>query len=184
MVFLHVYCRANNNPEDGEIQSDMRVRVNLDDFVDNGVIYYVAAAPPDYRTSYTGSGLPYASPEQAFQGTPNRGKVQVQGNAATINLLYPNSFYIGLGTVIVPPTLYLYYKVGGQNKETAIKLSDGVPYRFLTYPMKFTQPRNGAHFYDGMYHLPVRTQEQILRDGGYPAVNKMAKNFWGLKPPV
>lgn len=185
MVFVHVYCRAGNNTsQDSEVGSDMRVHATLDDFVDDGVIHYIAASPPDYRTSYTGSALPFASPQQAFQGTPNRGKVAVQGDSVVLNLLYPNSFYIGLGTVIVPPTLYLYYRVGGKNKEMAVKLSDGVPYRFLTYPMKFTQPRDGAHFYHGMHELPVRTQEQIFRDGGYPSTNKMAKNFWGLKPPV
>ena len=30
--------------------------------------------------------------------------------------------------------------------------------------------------------LPIRGQEQILRDRGYPDVNVMPKNFWGLKP--
>ena len=32
--------------------------------------------------------------------------------------------------------------------------------------------------------LPIRTQEQILRDSGYPKDNRVPDNFWGLKPPL
>ena len=31
--------------------------------------------------------------------------------------------------------------------------------------------------------MPIRGQETILRDSGFPEVNVMPKNFWGLKPP-
>ena len=39
-------------------------------------------------------------------------------------------------------------------------------------------------FYKSLQTLPVRSQEQILRDSAYPKKNKMPKNFWGLTPPV
>lgn len=181
MFFVHVYCR-NSQGRDGP--KDTTLHATIDDVVDDGRVHYMAAAPPDYRTSYTGSALPFPSYSHAMAKTPNKGVAHIQGDTLSIQLTYPNSFYIGLGTVIVPPTVYLFYKSGGKQKEVGVKLSDGVPYRFLTYPMKFTAPRKGADFYDGMHALPARTQEQILRDGGYPATNKMAVNFWGLKPPV
>ena len=44
--------------------------------------------------------------------------------------------------------------------------------------------RDGPTFYEGGWDMPVRTQEQILRDGGYPSYNKEADTFWGLKPPM
>ena len=55
----------------------------------------------------------------------------------------------------------------------------------LTYPpLKNERPRSGPEFYEGLWELPVRTQEEICRQSGYPEVNKMPKNFWGLKPPL
>ena len=39
-------------------------------------------------------------------------------------------------------------------------------------------------FYHCGNSLPVRTQEQVLRDSGYPEDNRMPDNFWGLKPPM
>ena len=45
----------------------------------------------------------------------------------------------------------------------SFKLSGGIPYRTLTYPEK----RNSPMFYNGRDKLPIRTQEQILRDYSY-----------------
>ena len=54
----------------------------------------------------------------------------------------------------------------------------------LTYPQTpITISRESPKFYDGGFQMPIRTQEQILRDSAYPSNNKMPKNFWGLKPP-
>ena len=38
-------------------------------------------------------------------------------------------------------------------------------------------------FYSGRTRLPTRTQEQILRDSGFPEINQMPPNYWGLRPP-
>ena len=55
----------------------------------------------------------------------------------------------------------------------------------LTYPP--SQPKTAARanprFYSGRTELPMRTQEQILRDSGYPENNKMPANFWGKAVP-
>ena len=41
---------------------------------ENNIIYYSAANPPDYRATYTGSGLPFANQHIAFENSPNKGK--------------------------------------------------------------------------------------------------------------
>ena len=182
MVFLHVYCIS---PESSLSPfKDMNVTITFDEVVDNNTVSYIAASPPDYRSSFTGSGMPWTNWKQAFDNTPNKGTIDVGGASGTIQIVYPNSFYSGLGTVIIGPTLYLNYTSGGEERRKAIRLSDGVPYRLLSYPMKFTKPRKNVMFYDGTWDLPVRTQEQILRSARYPETNQMSQNFWGFKPPV
>jgi hypothetical protein len=180
MVFIHVYCISSESTP----HKDMNVTITFDEVVDDGVVSYIAPSPPDYRTSFTGSGMPWTNWKQAFENTPNKGTIDVTAANATVQIVYPNSFYSGLGTVIIGPTLYLNYTSGGQERRKAIRLSDGIPYRLLSYPMKFTKPRKNVMFYDGIWDLPVRTQEQILRGAGYPDTNNMSSNFWSLKPPV
>lgn len=167
-------------------ESDYEIVVHgviLDDIKDN-IIEYVAASPPDFRATFTGSGLPFANERMAFEGTPNSGVMQLPlGSKFTIKILYPNSYYVGLGTVIIPPTLYItYWTRDGNRKFVPIPVSKGIPFRFLTYPMQFTKARKDATFYEGGWQLPVRTQEQILRSSAYPSVNSMPENFWGDKP--
>ncbi len=149
-------------------------------------ISYIAACPPDYRSSYTGSALPFANEQMAFDETPNKGQVNIQpGNSFSIKIVYPNSYYAALGTVIIPPTLYITYKdISNAETTVGIPVSKGIPYRLLTYPMQFTKARKDCMFYDGGWELPVRTQEQILLGAAYPSMNKMSDNFWGLKPPM
>jgi len=149
-------------------------------------VSFIAACPPDYRASYTGSGLPFANEKMAFDGTPNKGSVPLRsGNTFSVKITYPNSYYAGLGTVIIPPTLYLTYKdINNEETIVSIPVSKGIPYRLLTYPMQFTKARKDCLFYSGGWEMPVRTQEQILRDSAYPPLNKMADNFWGQKPPM
>ena len=182
MVFLHVYCISPESTP--STHKDMNVTIEFEEVVDDGIVSYIAPSPPDYRSSFTGSGMPWTNWKQAFDNTPNKGTIDITAANATVKIVYPNSFYSGLGTVIIGPTLYLNYTSGGQDRRKAIRLSDGVPYRLLSYPMKFTKPRKNVMFYDGIWDLPVRTQEQILLSAGYPDTNHMSPNFWGLKPPV
>ena len=160
--------------------NDITVFGRLHETVPEGFIRYVAASPPDYRATYTGSGLPFASHSQAFYNTPNKGIVRLVDNTFEIRLMYPNSYYIGLGTVMVPPTVYIFYQNNeGKTRKVPIQISEGIPYRSLTY----SPIRKDAMFYKWGWSLPVRTQEQVLRDAGYPSYNTMDVNHWGLKPP-
>lgn len=161
------------------------IKGTIYDNVKGQTLEYYAAAPPDFRATYTGSGLPFANPQMAFDGSPNIGVVELSpGNNFTLNILYPNSYYIGLGTVIIPPTVYIsYYSLTSQEKKIVpIQISKGIPYRLLTYPMQYTKARKDATFYAGGFELPVRSQEQILRDSAYPSRNEMSSDFWGLRP--
>lgn len=150
------------------------------------MILFWAANPPNYNTSYAGSGIPYPNPEVAFDHTPNKGAVRVKNGRFQFFIRYPSSFYAGLGTYYVEP--HVYYKVcdggGEESKVHTIRVGNGIPFRMLTYPPPpNTAPRRNVNFYAGRDLLPVRTQEQILRDSGYPTKDVMPKNFWGLAIP-
>jgi hypothetical protein len=188
--FESVYCRAT--VEKGKYDAQLVIKGQIKETVRDNTVYYIAATPPDYRATFTGSGLPFASQTQAFQGTPNIGQVQTNfGGEFEIKIMTPNAYYVGLGTVYVPPTLYLeYFDHQGKKKNVSIKLSDGIPYRTLTHPgatisgTNTGQARANAMFYATQFKLPVRSQEQILRDSAYPETNHMDQDFWGLKPPL
>lgn len=184
--FSTLYCH-------GEIQEDTQksskydivVKGAMTEPVENGQIRYLAASPADRRASYSGSGFPFHNAEQAFIDSPNRGIVELVGNTFEIPLLFPNSYYIQLGRELIPPTLFIYYNnQSGEKRIIEIKLSDPIPYRFLGYPAQFTLGRNGADFYHAHHNLPVRSQEQVLRDSAYPSENKMDSDFWGLRPAL
>jgi hypothetical protein len=172
----------------GEYDSQLVVSGKIKDDVKDNKLHFMAAAPPDYRASYSGSALPFTSQLQAFDNTPNRGIVKVSPTGEfTISLMTPNAYYVGLTTVYVPPMLFLEYATpNGDRRNINIRLSDGIPYRSLTWPGpgQNTTPRGNAMFYGTQFSLPVRSQEQILRDSAYPAKNHMEPTFWGLKPPL
>ena len=158
---------------------DVEVKGSVKTIMSNPKVIFWAANPPTYSTSYSGSGLPYHSADQAFDKTPNLGVVQAENGKFQFKLKFPNSYYSGLGTVYMPP--HVYIKVcenGTDGKVESIKLGDGIPFRMLTYPPPPSQaPRCSSIFYGGRNKLPVRTQEQILRDSSYPNINKMPDNF-------
>lgn len=159
--------------------SDIVVEGKFNFAVKDGRVSYIAASPADFRASYTGSALPFTSPEMALQGTPNKGTLQLDSeNGFQMTLKLPNSYYSGHGTVLVPPTVYLTFATSEAPERTvAVKLNEPLPYRTLTYP----NGRTSAMFYD--VPLPVRSQEQILRDAAYPSHSmQMPQNHWGLKP--
>lgn len=147
----------------------------------NSKILFWAANPPTYGSSYTGSGLPFPNPNIAYENTENKGIVTCQNGNYTFNLQFPNAYYKGLGTVYVEPCYHV--KLCGSEKIYTFKLSSGIPFRMITYPASYSsKPRTSATFYD-VKDNGIRTQEQILRDSGFPSLNKIPKSFWGKKPP-
>jgi hypothetical protein len=161
--------------------AELTVQGSLRHTPDDGRLHYLAAAPPDLRTSAAGSALPFADAEQAFCNTPNRGTIHVggPGNHFQVRLRCPNAYYAGLGTVYIPPTLHLKYMHGGRAVHEARQVSEGVPFRALTYP----PARTGPEFYAVPDRL-LRSQEQILYDSAFPDFNRQPADFWGGKPPL
>lgn len=180
--FASMFCKCNIQQVG---KYDIKVKGRIDEQVKGGKIYYIAAAPADHRATYTGSGLPFSNQIQAFDNTPNAGTVDIgMDNSFEIDLMTPNSYMVGLGSITVPPTLYIQY-INSMNepKTVTVKVSDGIPYRTLTYPT-VPRPRSDASFYDSQFDLQVRSQEQILIEAGYPRINTMPNNHWGTKPPL
>ena len=176
-----ISARAKYDDTGGVVISGQVKNADPDAFV-----VFWAASPPDYRTSFSGSGLPYANSEMAYDNTPNRGTVPIQADGTfQFKMRYPSGYYTGLGTIFMQP--HVSVQVNSPTKvgtPMVVRIDEGVPFRMLTYPpMPETAPRCSPNFYGGRDNLPVRTQEQILRDSGYPSTNQMPANFWGLKPP-
>ena len=152
------------------------VKGKLKTDISNAKLLYYAPNPPTYCSSYSGSGLPYPNPSAAFENTPNKGAVIINSDGKfSFRVRYPNSYYTGLGSVYVPP--HVFVKVCGQDKIHTIELGNGIPFRLLSYPFL----RKNVQFYNtkGRNMLPPRTQERILRDSGYPNKNEMPLDFWG-----
>jgi hypothetical protein len=161
-------------------EKDMHIRGYFTEDIDNDIIQYIAPSPPDYRASFSGSGLPYANEAQAYEGTPNIGRVILKNNTFAFNIATPNGYYEDFSSKIVSPFVYINYKIGGIEKNLKINLlNSSIPYRSLTH----------SENYNEMFYLnedlPIRTQEAILIDSKYPMTNKKNNNaseFWGLKP--
>lgn len=151
----------------------------------NPLITFWAPNPPNYRTSYSGSALPYPNPTIAYENTPNQGSIYATNRQFEVKIKYPNSYYSGMGNIYMQPHIHFKVCEDGCNSEVySIKLGEGTPFRLLTYPSPpETAPRCSSMFYYGRDRQPVRTQEQILVDSAYPTENKMPKNFWGLAIP-
>jgi hypothetical protein len=157
------------------------VRGQLPERPDKQTVAFIAASPPDHGTSFSGSGLPFPNMKVAFDNSPNQGEILVDAqNNFEIPLIYPNSYYVALGTLKITPRVYIMYQLAGVVKQMYIELGEGISYRTLSYPPS----RKDATFYAGLLDLPVRTQEEILRDSAFPKVDQEHPNFWGLKPPV
>jgi hypothetical protein len=161
---------------------DLTLNVTLKGYEmqDNVDVLYWAASPATRGMSFSGSGLPYPNPDVAYDQTPNRGSVKMNGGQFTVKLKAPNAYYVGLGTLYIPPMLHI--KVCGDKKIYHIPITHGIPFRTLTYPSPPSKkPRSNAMFYC-TGDLPVRSQHQILLDSAYKHDQPMPDNFWGLRP--
>ncbi len=191
---------------------DITIQGEVNTSSPNPTIVYWAPNPPTYGTSYSGSALPYHDSIQAYDNTPNIGAVKAVDRKFSFKVKYPNSYYVGLGSLYVAP--HIHFKICEENKTQSlinniklnveknkrvpnnmkeqlesegyhtIQIDEGIPFRTLTYPSPPSQnPRTSPMFYHcHRNQLPIRGQETILRDSGYPEVNEMPSNFWGLKP--
>ena len=112
------------NKGDGNIEITGKLKIAKN----KAKVVYWAANPPDFNVSFSGSGLPYPSPEMAFQNTKNIGAVTAEDGIFKIRLFYPSAYYVALGSLYVPPHVHLKICEEGYNKYFSIKIGAGVPY--------------------------------------------------------
>ena len=146
--------------------------------VGDALLYYWAADPPDYNTSYVGSGLPFPNKEAAYQNKLNQGIVTTLEGHYEFTLKYPNSYYEDLGNILVKPCFHIQVKKKNYSSDIdTFSLGEPIPFRNDIYD------KTTCNFYDGKDSLPCQTQEQILRSSGYPDTSHTPDNFWGNTPP-
>ena len=163
-----------------KVNNDVQITLQFSPNVPVEKLAYIAPAPADYRASFSGSGLPFPNREQAFDDTPNNGVVAVNGGSVVLHLHMPNAYYDDFKGTLVLPHVLCMAMYNDQKKDFVIELGNKIPYRALTYH----NGRRNAEFYNKGWSMPVRTQESVLRDSGYPATNAEAPDFWGLRPPL
>lgn len=172
-----------------KVSGDIIVRGNVKTVGVDRVMFW-AAAPPTYSSSFSGSAMPYPNPTVAYDRTPNRGIAKVNpGGAFEFRIKYPNAYYVGLGSLYIPPHVNLKLCTAGlaegdvRNPVVTLTIDQGIPFRLLTYPAPPSKkPRINAMFYCEPCQ-GARSQEAILRASGYPEKNITPDNFWGTRPP-
>ena len=144
-------------------------------------LYFKGPASPDYITSFTGAGLPYATRAMAYENTNIKGSIELPlSGEFEFNIKYPNAYYTNVGTDYQNPELLLdVEKNDGTKVSYLLKLGPGPPFRTLRHDKNRTSPL----YYDGRELLEITTQEQLLRNSGYPETNVMPSNFWGKSVP-
>lgn len=155
-------------------QVDLNVSIQIKGDIDNNKIEYIAAAPHEIKTSFSGSGLPFVDFHQAFENTPNSGTVNVLNKQTSIPLLYPNSFYIHSN--LVKPTLFIRYKINGNYVYNQILVGNKVPYRSLYHPDD--RYKKGPMFYKDYSDMRVLSQEHFFYKFEYPSLLAENKEFW------
>ncbi len=88
-----------------------------------------AAAPADRRLSLVGSGLPFATEEQALESTPNQGSFQVTDKKFEFAVRSPNSYYTCQGNTTVHPSVNILLEP--LNRQYTLQLGPGAPFKSL-----------------------------------------------------
>ena len=147
------------DPGDGEFHLEVEV-----DAEDGTLVLFWAANPPNYNTSFSGSGIPFPTPNIAFEETPNQGAVKVENGSFHVFLHFPNSFYTELGQQHIPPRLYFSFCGPEEGEILSVDISNEVPYR----RQKLRRPPMP----NLLHETPILdTQERILIKHRYPSHN-------------
>lgn len=90
-----------------------------------------AAAPVEQRFSLVGSGLPFATEEQALESTPNQGQFTVGPlGQFEFAVRVPNSYYSCQGNTLVQPHVKILLEP--LRRTYSLQLGPAVPNRSLT----------------------------------------------------
>ena len=122
-------------------------------------IRWVAAAPADRRTSFSGSGIPFASEQQAFERRQSGTACVAKNGGFSVTLSAPNSYHVSSSERPLPPRLFVFWEAECGSHKLAIPIDDAaVPGRSLRSPV-------------GPYDISypdVQSQETYLRSSAYP----------------
>lgn len=163
--------------------NDIQIDGVINEQIDNNKLYYIAAAPADYRGSFSGSGMPFYNEKQAYDNTPNVGnQIVTKEGAYSIKLVYPNAYYNSLEGPIVNPHIKIYFYIKGIQKNIILNFKNRIPFRDIRFYGDGNYRKN-VNFYNNT-NLPVRSQEDILISAQYPSTNTVPPNFWGYKPAL
>ena len=99
--------------EDGNIVVSGQLKP---DMMPNAMVMFWAANPAHRNGSFSGSGLPYASAEMAFDRSVNVGAVKAVNGKFSFDLQYPSAYYAGLGSLYIPPQVHIKICEEGNNK--------------------------------------------------------------------
>lgn len=134
---------------------DTEIEISLQNVTNDIYITYIAAAPADTMTNFSGSGLPYASREQAYYNTPNKGTVKFINNIGTLRLQKPNSYYKDFNKLQKPHVLLF---IGDKQIADILIETEHINNRSLQYDKNiFTKKKY------------VMSQENILKSKSYKA---------------
>lgn len=135
---------------------DIEIEISLQNVSNDISITYIAAAPADTMTNFSGSGLPYASKEQAYYNTPNKGTVKFINNIGTLRLQKPNSYYKDFNKLQKPHVLLF---IGDKQIADILIKTEHINNRSLQYGKKeiYSQTKY------------VMSQEDILKSKSYKA---------------
>lgn len=154
MEFKTLYCKGKVNISNNAGFLDVELRIN--EKVKNGTITYFAAAPPDYMTNFTGSGLPFPNESIAFENTPNKGVIDVDPTEdapfITIHIQTPNAYYTRFDT-FVPSCVDVFFN----GRKIRIQLNKATPpFRSLT------------HVFPQRESVDIKSQDQLIKTKAYP----------------
>lgn len=160
--------------------SKTTLRVYIKNLNKSTKVSYLAAQPPDYIQSYTGSAMPFPDAEIAFQETKNKDSFKPTSSTFDLTLRTPNSYYSHLGSRIIPPHVIFTVETNGIVEKEVIELGEIAPFRTLSY-QSVPAARISPSFYDRSTMKLGRSQEEILRSSGYRLTTP--NNFWGGAVP-
>jgi hypothetical protein len=131
--------------------------------VDDNKLYYTAAAPFYKGYSFSGGGLPFHSPSQAFEKGASRGVATVGlGGRFDLEIPHPNSYFARPDAPTpVPPQVRFGWMANGSWRSGVVDLPvSAAPFRSVRRPCTACGfPRSGE----------LKPQDELLLDRAFPS---------------
>jgi hypothetical protein len=130
----------------------------------------LAAAPIDRFMNYSGSGLPFACANMAFENTPNYYLFRPEETFGgfDITFVYPNRYYTADHTTLVAPSIFFGFTPISGNSPTYVRFELPTPESLSLKSLGHRPERKGPEFYSAkadIIGVPIN-QETYLRSIG------------------